>query len=480
VKVSSKALRASRRLPFLPLAPAAVVVLGVLTAVVVVVMGITRLHAQSDDAAALRAELLSTTLAERLRATGAGDRATLVERAARRSGAEVLLAAQDGSVIVDASLSAPHKAELVALLVAIDGEQTTRLGRTRFHVAPLGPPLSHLSVIVFVRAPEAPFASSALLLNVAALTAILIGMAAMVAFAIARGINADVDYTRERIVDMAGADAAPEGKPVPVRSIDQIGLLTSSFNALVERFTAAAHAYHQDLTGALAYDRDRAAFLAALSHELRTPLNAILGFTEVLLSEVDGTLSADARENLEVVRTSGEHLRALIDDILDLSALESGELELARRETALWPIAEEVVRELSVIARAKGVELVLDGQPTSVWADPRRVRQILTNVVGNAVKFTAQGSVRLTLSRSDELGLIVVRDSGPGIRPEDQRAIFDEYRQAGDARSRSYGTGLGLAITRRLVDMHGGKIELKSELGVGTRVSIRLPLEETP
>src|SRR5207247_8401861 len=130
------------------------------------------------------------------------------------------------------------------------------------------------------------------------------------------------------IVEMAREGAGPSGKSVAVRDTDQVGILTSAFNSLVERFTAAEHAYQHDLAGALAFDRDRSAFLAALSHELRTPLNAILGFADVLLAEVDGPLSDEARENLTVLRRSADHLRVLIHDILGLSALESGELRL--------------------------------------------------------------------------------------------------------------------------------------------------------
>lgn len=461
----------------MPLAPAAVVVLGMATAIAVVLVGVVQLRVQSDEAAGLRAQVVATTLAERLRATQAEHRALVVDRAARRSGAEILLVQQDGKVLVDASLGAPPSAALVDWLVRLQGEAQTGLGRTRYHVTPLGAPLQHLSVVAFVRAPEAPVATGSLLTSVAALTTILIGVAALVAFAVARDVHSDVDYLRSRIVEMAAEGGDPSGKPIPIRSVDQVGLLTSAFNALVDRFTAAERAYRQDLSGALAYDRDRAQFLAALSHELRTPLNAILGFTEVLLAEVDGPLSAEARENLEVVRNSGEHLRALIDDILDLSALESGELELSLRHVNVLPIAEEVVRELGVAARAKNVELSLEGIEAVAWADPRRVRQILSNVLGNAVKFTSRGSVSLEVDQEPGWALLRVTDTGPGIAPQDQGAIFEEYRQAGDEMARGAGTGLGLAITRRLVNMHHGTIELESSVGVGSAFTIWLPAE---
>jgi signal transduction histidine kinase len=314
------------------------------------------------------------------------------------------------------------------------------------------------------------------MISIGALTLLLVGIAALVALAIARDVRADVAYLRDRIIEMAEAGVDPAGNSVPVRSIDQIGLLTSAFNGLVERFAAAERAYRQDLAGALAYDRDRSAFLAALSHELRTPLNAILGFADVLLSEVDGPLSTDAKENLEVVRSSGAHLRGLIADILELSALESGELELSRNDVDLLPIAEEVVREARVTTQGKPLSIELDGTPTHAWADSRRIRQILGNVLGNAVKFTSEGSVRLEIgSEAGGWALIRITDTGPGIPAEDHAVIFEEYKQAGDARVQSTGSGLGLAITRRLVEMHGGSVELESSVGLGSSFSIWLP-----
>jgi signal transduction histidine kinase len=473
-------LASRQKLPFLALSPAIVVVIGVAAAVAIAVLGVGGLREQSDAASALRSRVLSLSLGQRLRATPLEDRAAIVERAARRSGAELLLVRQNGEIVVDGSLRPPGREHIVELLVAGEGESTTQLGRTRYSVTPLGPPLEHLSLVTFVRAPEAPFGSASLLTSVAALTAILVGVAALVAFALARDVQSDVTFVRERILEMARETADPSGKPIPVRPVDQVGLLTSAFNVLVDRFGAAEQAYRQDLAGALAYDTDRSAFLAALSHELRTPLNAILGFTDVLLSEVDGPLRGDARENLRVVRTSGEHLRSLIDDILDLSALESGELRLTRRMVDLFSIAEEVVREARVAAQHKELSIELSGHSVRAWADAVRVRQIVGNVVGNAVKFTAQGRVEVEIAERDDQAAIVVSDTGTGIAPGEQAAIFEEYRQVGDASARRVGTGLGLAITRRLVQMHGGVIDLDSELGRGSRFTITLPRRPIP
>jgi signal transduction histidine kinase len=361
------------------------------------------------------------------------------------------------------------------MLLEGEGEATTRLGRTRYHVAPLDPPLQHLSVIVFVTAPTAPHAMGTLVRAVAAFAILLLGAATAVALSLARDVHSDIATLQQRISDLARTESQPAGKPVPIRGIDEVGVLTSAFNVLVERFAEAERQYRNDLGRAMTFDRDRSAFLAALSHELRTPLNSILGFADVLLSEAEGPLSTEARENVEVIHSSGQHLRSLIDDILALSALESGQLRLDRQEANLFGIAADVVREAKITAKGKPLAVQLAGRPTTVWADPLRVRQILGNIVGNAVKFTQQGSVLVFVEGGPETATVTVTDTGPGIPANQQAMIFEEYRQAGDAASRRKGSGLGLAITRRLVSMHGGTIELESETEVGSRFTIRLP-----
>ncbi len=464
-----------RKFPFLVIAPAIVIIVGLAAGAAIAVLGTVRLKDQSDDAAALRCKLLSLTLAERLRRTSGEDRAIVVERAARRSGAELLLVSSDGDVIVDGTQGAPRKDQILDLLRVGEGETTTGLGRSRFFSAALQSPAQHSNVLAFVEAPETPFALPSLVVWVGTLTALLVGVAALVALAVARDVHSDVVFVRKRIVEMAKEGAEPSGKPIPVRSVDLVGLLTSAFNVLVDRFTAAEHAYRQDLSGALAYDRDRSDFLAALSHELRTPLNAILGFTDVLLSEVDGPLSEDAKENLSVVRNSGQHLRALIDDILDLSALESGELRLNCKMIDVFSIGQEVVREARIAAEAKHLEIGIVGNRAMAFADGRRVRQIIGNIIGNAIKFTSKGGVSLRIDPRDGGVTIAISDTGPGIAREDHEAIFQEYWQARDVKRQRTGTGLGLAITRRLVTMHRGFIDLKSQLGKGSTFTIVLP-----
>jgi signal transduction histidine kinase len=466
--------------PVFVLAPSLVVVVGVLLGLGIATLGLRELRHQGDHAAYRNSELVAKMLAARLGATDSDDWLPSLELAALRSGAEILVASSEGEVLFDLTRGVGGARELRRFFQARTGETTTKLGRARFHAQRLPRPFQRLWLVAFVGVPETPFATSSLIRSVSTLTALLIGAAGLVAFALARDVHEDVRFVMKRIAQMARAKNQPAGQPIPVGSIDQVGLLTSAFNRLVERFAAAERAYRHDLSGALAYDRDRAAFLAALSHELRTPLNAILGFTEVLLSEVDGPLGEEAREGLTVVRTSGEHLRALIDDILDLSALESGELRLSFRNVDVLRIAREVVREARVAAAAKGLLLMIDGASAPAILDERRVRQILGNIVGNAVKYTEIGRVEVHVTSAPGEITVSVEDTGPGIAAEEHESIFQEYWQSREAERRRVGTGLGLAIARRLVEMHGGRIQLESELGKGSTFFIVLPREPPP
>jgi signal transduction histidine kinase len=463
-------------LPLLPIAPIIVVLVGITTAVVIAVLGIARLQVSSDDAAALRADALSATLAARIEGVGPEDRAEMLGRAARRSAAEILLVDREGQILVNESFEKPTREEVQRLLARKNGDDRTALGRVRFAVRPVPVPRASISLITFVSAPSPPPGSIAMVNAVAALTALLLGIAVAVSLAYAKAARDDVDFVRRRIVDMASHESDPAGEPIPIRSLDQVGSLTAAFNLLVGRFAAAERSYRADLRQAAEGAHDRAAFLAGLSHELRTPLNAILGFTHVLESEVDGPLTDDAKESLEVIRGSGQHLKTLIDDVLDLSALETGQLKLQRRGVDVRELAEHVVREARAMVRDKPIGLNVTGwSGLYAHADPRRVRQMLTNLITNAIKATAKGWVTVTVEGRGPYVAMVVQDTGKGIPPEEQAAIFEAYRQAGDLRSRRDGTGLGLSITQRLVDMHGGTIEVSSQVGRGSTFTVCLP-----
>jgi signal transduction histidine kinase len=221
-------------------------------------------------------------------------------------------------------------------------------------------------------------------------------------------------------------------------------------------------------------------FLANMSHELRTPLNAVLGYTEMLLDSVYGDVTGEAQEILEYVQANGQHLLALINDVLDLSKIEAGQLALVLDEYAVQGVIEAVVSFAQPLAQAKGLDLkvsIAEGLPLG-RGDERRLTQVLLNLVGNAIKFTDTGSVTITATAAGDLLELAVTDTGPGIASTDQERIFDAFQQVDNSSTRQKGgTGLGLAISRRIVQMHGGTISVESTPGQGSTFRIRIPLQ---
>ena len=220
-------------------------------------------------------------------------------------------------------------------------------------------------------------------------------------------------------------------------------------------------------------NRAKSEFLANMSHEIRTPLNVILGFADLLQMGGDDGDEAKRQEYLELIHTSGEHLLGLIDDVLDLSKIEAGKLEIERVPCSPQQILADVVSVLRVRASEKGLALEYrwdEGVPETVLADPGRLHQLLVNLVGNAVKFTLQGHVRIVgrMVHSEERSHLVfdVIDTGIGIPREKWATIFDPFVQADSSVTRKFGgTGLGLAICRRIVEAMGGTLTLRSEVG---------------
>ncbi|HEY8055886.1 MAG TPA: ATP-binding protein [Terriglobales bacterium] len=221
--------------------------------------------------------------------------------------------------------------------------------------------------------------------------------------------------------------------------------------------------------------------LASVSHELRTPLSAILGFSDLLSQGAAGPLSQDQRDFARHIHASGEHLLALINDILDLSRIEAGQLRLRAGRVELEESVNEAVEIFAAQAQDKGVALrsACPGG-VAVWADPLRLRQILCNLLGNAVKFTAAGgAIEVSAAVEGEAVRVTVRDTGTGIAPEHQETIFDRFRQVENTtRQAGEGTGLGLAITRHLVLRQGGRIWVESRLGAGSAFHFTLPVGE--
>jgi signal transduction histidine kinase len=229
-----------------------------------------------------------------------------------------------------------------------------------------------------------------------------------------------------------------------------------------------------------AANRHKSEFLANVSHELRTPLNAIIGFSEVLGEKMFGELNEKQAEYTDDILSSGRHLLSLINDILDLSKIEAGRMELEVTTFDLPGAAENaliLVRE-RVTRHGIKLEREIDERLGEFTGDERKVKQILLNLLSNAVKFTPEGGkIRVKAMRGDDSAIISVADTGVGIAREDQEAIFEEFRQVGtNYAQKREGTGLGLALTRKFVEMHGGKIWVDSELGKGATFTFTLPI----
>lgn len=268
-----------------------------------------------------------------------------------------------------------------------------------------------------------------------------------------------------------------------VTTRDEVGQLAQSFNQMadeLEDYTKGLEAKVAEKTAELELaNRHKSEFLANMSHELRTPLNAVIGFSDVLKEQYFGPLNNKQSEYVQDINASGQHLLSLINDILDLSKIEAGKMEL---EATRFDLAETVETALTLVReRALKHGLALSAEVAAdvgvVTADERKVKQVLINLLSNAVKFSHPGGwVRVSATRDKNGVTVVVADSGIGIAQEDQGAVFEEFRQLQDGGSAKHeGTGLGLALARRFVELHGGRIWVESEAGKGARFCFTLP-----
>jgi signal transduction histidine kinase len=225
--------------------------------------------------------------------------------------------------------------------------------------------------------------------------------------------------------------------------------------------------------------KHKSQFLANMSHELRTPLNAILGYTELIIDGIYGEAPQKMRAVLERVQTNGKHLLGLINDVLDLSKIEAGQLTLSLNDYSIGDMVAGVYTAVEPLAAGKKLAFTLDvpRDLPPACGDERRLAQVLLNLVGNAIKFTDAGEVAVAAAAANGAYTISVRDTGPGIAAEEQTKIFEEFQQADNSQTKSKGgTGLGLSIARRIVEMHGGRLWVESEPGHGATFSFTVPL----
>ncbi|NIU56602.1 MAG: GAF domain-containing protein, partial [Phycisphaerae bacterium] len=226
-------------------------------------------------------------------------------------------------------------------------------------------------------------------------------------------------------------------------------------------------------------NQHKSEFLANMSHELRTPLNAILGYTELILDNIYGAVPEKIQEVLERLEKNGRHLLNLINDVLDLSKIEAGRLTLSLNEYSMEEVVQTVSTSVEALLAEKDLELKVEVPKdlTIGKGDEQRIAQVMLNLVGNAIKFTDEGEIKIEVNVANETFLVSVHDSGPGIAEADQHKIFDEFQQAdGSSTRKKGGTGLGLSISKKIIDMHGGRIWVESTLGKGSIFRFTLPI----
>jgi signal transduction histidine kinase/DNA-binding response OmpR family regulator len=291
--------------------------------------------------------------------------------------------------------------------------------------------------------------------------------AILLAFFMSARISRPIEYLRRAVLRF-GTDNEFQ---LPALPANEIGDLGATFDKM-------AHERRKHAAELEQASRAKGEFLANMSHEIRTPMNGVIGMLDLLHEE---QLGADARSMLDTARSSADALLSLINDVLDFSKIDAGKLTLENIDVELRPLAEAVATLFTKHANSKGVELscaVHNDVPAVIGGDPTRLRQIMVNLVGNAVKFTERGEILIGIqTRGDKLQ-ILVQDTGIGMSEETQQRLFEAFTQADASTTRKYGgTGLGLAITKKLVDAMGGTIKVKSQPGKGSAFSVFLPCE---
>jgi signal transduction histidine kinase len=300
--------------------------------------------------------------------------------------------------------------------------------------------------------------------------AVAIVLALLLGFVLSWSLIGPIQSIDTRLAAIASGDFSGH---VDVTNRDELGALATNVN----RMNDELRRLYRELETTSQHKSD---FLANMSHELRTPLNAIIGFSQVLREGMFGEVNAKQREYLDDILSSGNHLLSLINDVLDLSKVEAGQVELQVAPFSLQDALERGVSMVREQATTEGVQVTLhrNGGLDVVTGDERRIRQVIFNLLSNAVKFTPNGGqVDITATRADGEAKVCVADSGPGIAAEDLDRIFDEFQQTEAGARQREGTGLGLALSKRFVEMHGGRIWCESEVGRGSTFEFTLPLK---
>jgi two-component system sensor kinase len=338
-------------------------------------------------------------------------------------------------------------------------------------------------------------AAAQTLRNTGIITAIIAGLIAIViGFSQINRITRPLNLLTDAATQISAGDLALRAK---VQQRNEIGQLAASFNQMTGQLESNIGKLNQKVKEldqanhdlAIASEQAKEAarlkseFLATMSHELRTPLNAMIGFTGILLSGMDGEMDDSAKYMVERVEANSKRLLTLINDVLDISKIEAGRMEITERPTTLPRLVEQWRSQMSVLASQKGLEFTVQLDPSlpqAVLLDQERLTQVVVNLLSNAFKFTEKGSVQLSVGQETDQLVIRVKDTGIGIPSHALNYIFDEFRQVDGSWRRNYGgSGLGLAIVRNICRMMSGKVSVESTLGEGSTFTVQLPLKPT-
>jgi signal transduction histidine kinase len=282
---------------------------------------------------------------------------------------------------------------------------------------------------------------------------------------------------RGRTVGVLTADNRVSRAPIPPHTVDLLHSFAAQAAVAVENARLFQEIQEKGRELELA-SKHKSQFLANMSHELRTPMNAVLGYTDLILDDIFGPVPEKIREILGRARSSGHHLLGLINDVLDLSKIEAGQLVLSLGDYDMGSVVQAVVAQVESLAAEKKLALkaVVPPDLPVGRGDERRLTQVLLNLAGNAIKFTEQGEVVIEARAEDGDFHVSVSDTGPGIAEADQQKIFEEFQQADSSSTRAKGgSGLGLAISRRIVELHGGRLRVESALGAGSTFHFTVP-----
>ncbi len=464
-------------------AVAALVAAAIPLLTAIALLGVARVRLAENERRLedVEARVASTWLADRLALLGRGSWETLLTGSREALGAHVGAFRNDGEPVGDNDLD-QIDAKLISRVLAGEIDELKIGGqRCRVAAATLPPPLSSIGVVVAVREGLDSVSQSPPLLRLGLLGLLLVVAAALLGRSFGVKLSSSITALGRWLSGCARrADQSPRPPPGPTRDRDTERLARAAAR-LDERTFEELSGVGRRRAEAELRDERRSDLFSAVAVDLHLPIDTVIGTTRALLDGEHGELQESQRDDIAIVNQASSRLKGMLGDIADFSNLVDGEIEFDDEPVGIATLAREVVETARGQVGKKRLELRVEigsgaEAPPAVPGNRDRLWQVLTNLVGNAIKFTEKGAVTVGVRRDEGGGArIDVEDTGVGISRSDLSAVFDTFRQLGAVSRRKRGTGLGLPICKRLVQLHGGTIDVSSSSGRGTRVTVRLP-----